>query len=227
MLLQQYNEGKNFIGLVPNYDFNRTYAKAFIKAQLKHLRGVVDGLPMYQDAITILEQAWAEYHEPQATKTQTKTTQLDVEIAESKANIARLKLDIEESKLRTEAAEARIEAARTEALEAKEVTKTLNIIYEEAEKQIALNDLIVEAKQKLEIQIRKRDQELNMDRYFKKEQRRAIYASNEGKCQRCGKFVDYKEFEADHIIPYSKQGPTTLENGQCLCRECNRAKGGN
>lgn len=34
-----------------------------------------------------------------------------------------------------------------------------------------------------------------------------------------------EEMHADHIIPWSKGGHTTLENGQMLCREHNLAKG--
>ena len=30
--------------------------------------------------------------------------------------------------------------------------------------------------------------------------------------------------EADHIIPWSDNGKTTLDNGQMLCRSCNREK---
>lgn len=34
-----------------------------------------------------------------------------------------------------------------------------------------------------------------------------------------------EEMHADHKIPWSKGGHTTLENGQMLCREHNLAKG--
>ena len=30
--------------------------------------------------------------------------------------------------------------------------------------------------------------------------------------------------EADHITPWSEGGKTEIENGQMLCRECNRKK---
>ncbi|RKY53653.1 MAG: HNH endonuclease, partial [Candidatus Neomarinimicrobiota bacterium] len=31
--------------------------------------------------------------------------------------------------------------------------------------------------------------------------------------------------QADHIIPWSKGGETTVENGQALCQRCNGSKG--
>lgn len=43
-------------------------------------------------------------------------------------------------------------------------------------------------------------------------------------CEDCGKKVSWKEYEGDHIYPYSRGGRTTIENGQVLCRRCNRRK---
>ena len=43
-------------------------------------------------------------------------------------------------------------------------------------------------------------------------------------CQVCFKHVRDDEIEFDHIIPYSKGGPTTVENIRLLCRSCNRKK---
>lgn len=43
-------------------------------------------------------------------------------------------------------------------------------------------------------------------------------------CQVCYKYVRDDEIEFDHIIPYSKGGPTTVENIRLLCRSCNRKK---
>jgi predicted restriction endonuclease len=36
--------------------------------------------------------------------------------------------------------------------------------------------------------------------------------------------VPWHEFEADHLKPWSKEGKTTIENGQVLCRFHNRTK---
>ncbi len=43
-------------------------------------------------------------------------------------------------------------------------------------------------------------------------------------CQVCYKHVRDDEIEFDHTIPYSKGGPTTVENIRLLCRTCNRKK---
>ena len=43
-------------------------------------------------------------------------------------------------------------------------------------------------------------------------------------CQVCHKYVADDEIEFDHIIPYSKGGPTTVANLRLLCRKCNRKK---
>jgi hypothetical protein len=60
----------------------------------------------------------------------------------------------------------------------------------------------------------------------------SIYRKNNGLCQMClaeGKseedaLVPWHEFEADHLKPWSKEGKTTIENGQVLCRFHNRTK---
>ena len=44
------------------------------------------------------------------------------------------------------------------------------------------------------------------------------------RCRACGKVVDDREIQFDHIIPHSKGGPTTVENIRLLCDMCNRRK---
>lgn len=53
------------------------------------------------------------------------------------------------------------------------------------------------------------------------ELRRAVFARDGGKCRVCGSTFD---IQYDHIIPVSRGGPTTLENLQLLCGDCNRHK---
>jgi len=47
-------------------------------------------------------------------------------------------------------------------------------------------------------------------------------------CRRCGLQVEEGdpdgELVVDHITPYSKGGPSTEDNLQCLCWECNQEK---
>jgi hypothetical protein len=43
-------------------------------------------------------------------------------------------------------------------------------------------------------------------------------------CQVCLQWVPDNMIEFDHVIPYSKGGPTSLENLRLLCRACNRKK---
>ena len=62
-------------------------------------------------------------------------------------------------------------------------------------------------------------------RTFNYDQRIVIWQNANGKCQSCGKTIAFEETHADHIKPYSKGGPTTVENGQALCQECNTRKG--
>lgn len=57
------------------------------------------------------------------------------------------------------------------------------------------------------------------------EQKRIVYARDEGTCQICGRTEDDGvTFQFDHIIPWSKGGRTDVENLMLLCSECNRAK---
>lgn len=69
------------------------------------------------------------------------------------------------------------------------------------------------------------------NRSFTHEQRIVIYRKNNHTCQlrlKCdGKKCEWGNWEADHIIPWSKGGKTVVENGQVACPECNSSKGAN
>lgn len=66
-------------------------------------------------------------------------------------------------------------------------------------------------------------------RSFSQEQRLAIFRRDGGICQvrlRCeGVKCEWDAWHADHKIPWSQGGKTTVENGQVACTECNLAKG--
>ena len=61
-------------------------------------------------------------------------------------------------------------------------------------------------------------------RAFPEDMKLALYEKQNGICNICKKHFDIQFMEADHITPWSEGGKTVLENGQMLCRECNRRK---
>ncbi len=66
---------------------------------------------------------------------------------------------------------------------------------------------------------------LDPTRFFNDYEKVAIYEKAKSQCAICGKHVPWKEFEADHVKPWSQGGKTLFDNAQLLCRECNRSKG--
>jgi hypothetical protein len=70
-------------------------------------------------------------------------------------------------------------------------------------------------------------------RSFNEAERIAIYRKHKGLCRTCldegyseqEAEVPWSDFHADHIMPWSAGGPTTIENGQLLCRYHNQSKG--
>ena len=70
-------------------------------------------------------------------------------------------------------------------------------------------------------------------RVFNEAERIKIYRKFNGLCQKCleeGKpeieaLVPWKEYDADHVIPFALGGRTMVENAQLLCRHHNRQKG--
>lgn len=63
-------------------------------------------------------------------------------------------------------------------------------------------------------------------RAFDDKTKHAVYARQKGICRVCKKHFDFHQMEADHIIPWHKNGKTTASNCQMLCMADNRAKSG-
>jgi len=63
-------------------------------------------------------------------------------------------------------------------------------------------------------------------RAFTQSQKRQLYEQQQGICPVCKEHFDLAQMEADHITPWHEGGKTELKNGQMLCKEDNRRKGG-
>jgi hypothetical protein len=70
---------------------------------------------------------------------------------------------------------------------------------------------------------------LDPQRAFTDAQRKVIWVRDGKRCQvrgRCdGVDCDWDNWHADHKVPWSKGGTTTVENAQVCCPACNLAKG--
>ena len=63
-----------------------------------------------------------------------------------------------------------------------------------------------------------------MSRLFTGLQRAQLYIKSNGRCAMCGCLLNPAKWEADHIQPWSKGGPTEQLNGQALCIPCHQSK---
>jgi hypothetical protein len=73
--------------------------------------------------------------------------------------------------------------------------------------------------------ITKEIEPLDVNRGFTEVQRIAIFRKDNETCQKCEKKIKWEDFHADHKTSHSRGGPTSVENGQVLCSECNLKKG--
>lgn len=55
--------------------------------------------------------------------------------------------------------------------------------------------------------------------------RHNIFERDKNTCQYCGRHLDRKDLNLDHVIPRDRGGPTTWENIVCSCIPCNTRKG--
>ena len=64
---------------------------------------------------------------------------------------------------------------------------------------------------------------LDSRRAFTKAQRRFIHKRDGGKCFYCAQAAG-ANWQADHVLPWSRGGQTIIENGVVACQPCNNAK---
>ena len=61
-------------------------------------------------------------------------------------------------------------------------------------------------------------------RTFSDSDKDTMYHRQNGICPVCHNHFEIQQMEADHVIPWSRGGRTELDNGQMLCKRCNREK---
>ena len=52
-----------------------------------------------------------------------------------------------------------------------------------------------------------------------------LYHKVKGKCEGCGRKIDFSEMHSAHKKAHSKGGAATLANSVCLCARCNKLQG--
>lgn len=61
-------------------------------------------------------------------------------------------------------------------------------------------------------------------RKLSKEERMKVYRKCGGRCAYCGREIEYKDMQADHVKPLRIGGSDKLENMLPACRSCNHYK---
>jgi len=65
-------------------------------------------------------------------------------------------------------------------------------------------------------------------RLFNETERIVIWRRAFMKCQECNALLpSLSDMHADHIVPHSRGGQTSIDNAQCLCARCNQSKSDN
>ena len=49
-----------------------------------------------------------------------------------------------------------------------------------------------------------------------------LYRKAKGRCEACGRKIEFDEMQSGHKNPASKGGSATLRNSVCLCYRCNK-----
>lgn len=91
--------------------------------------------------------------------------------------------------------------------------------------QLMADDEVTKKKGVYEYLLTRNEKHLSI-RAFTDSQKRTLYERQGGICPACPQPTKFEisQMEADHIKPWSQGGKTELDNGQMLCRDCNRAK---
>lgn len=61
-------------------------------------------------------------------------------------------------------------------------------------------------------------------KHYSADARKMIYNKADGRCALCGRKILFEEMTLDHIIPLAMNGSDEVENLQCACELCNKAK---
>ncbi|MCQ9326956.1 GmrSD restriction endonuclease domain-containing protein [Neisseria dentiae] len=94
----------------------------------------------------------------------------------------------------------------------------------EAEIAVLMQDDEVENKKGIYLYVLTREEKYLNLRTFSDGMKQKLYEHQGGICPMCKETFLIEQMEGDHITPWSQGGKTTLENGQMLCKNCNRRK---
>jgi len=63
-----------------------------------------------------------------------------------------------------------------------------------------------------------------ISRYISTQIKLKVVRRDKSQCQICGRLLKDDEIQFDHLIPYSKGGPSDVHNLRVICCKCNRNK---
>ena len=72
---------------------------------------------------------------------------------------------------------------------------------------------------------KKEEEKKHRRKSIPKKVRQKVYEKYDGHCAYCGKKIEYKDMQVDHIKSHYLEGSDELENYNPSCRQCNFYKG--